>query len=341
MASSKVVKEGYLTKRGGFALWRGVCVRRLAFPPRPVPCLCSSLPLCARADAGPDADADADADAVQRCVVPRRGSLVVCGGRAGVPCLRVRAFAGARVPACARTGGASECDEAHRVNERRLRGKAQRRAPGTATRHMHTHHLLTRTTPPRNPKLTALVSGRNWKKRYFMLRADGTLTYHEKQGDEPKNTIKLGVKSQAAVLAELASEGGLFVEGPTHDPVYIKADSVQDAGSWIKKINGVIAKLSEAEALRRKNDLGAFSSVRGGALLGGRKSHTRKGRGGVKKKSEAQMVPLPSDGMYKIGPDKDAKDCFVHWKTKEYFADEKTFKDGGKALGRVDISLVV
>ena len=41
----------------------------------------------------------------------------------------------------------------------------------------------------------AMKSGRNWKKRYFVLRASGVISYCDKAGDPPKNEIQLTAES--------------------------------------------------------------------------------------------------------------------------------------------------
>jgi hypothetical protein len=82
----------------------------------------------------------------------------------------------------------------------------------------------------------AIKSGRNWKRRYFTLFADGALAYKqtESPADQTKRTVQLGSNSRAMVLKELSSEGGIFIEGPTHESLYLKAESMKEAKQWIQ-----------------------------------------------------------------------------------------------------------
>ena len=49
-------------------------------------------------------------------------------------------------------------------------------------------------------KKLAIKSGRNWKKRYFTLRKDGSLTYKERKDDtKPKGEITLSSESDVRV----------------------------------------------------------------------------------------------------------------------------------------------
>jgi len=181
----------------------------------------------------------------------------------------------------------------------------------------------------------AIVSGRNWKRRYFVLLVDGTLQYRkDKDDDVVKNSINLSTKSRALVLKELASEGGIYVEGPTHDPLFLKAESTRDAKDWIKKINDLIKHLNDAEDKNRKNNLEVFSKKGGGSRVGG---------GSVRNGGKEKRTPPPPEGgwVMRIGAGKLAKDVFVDANTWMYFADKTAFDKGAKALGKADIASLV
>ena len=181
----------------------------------------------------------------------------------------------------------------------------------------------------------AIVSGRNWKRRYFVLLADGTLQYRkDKDDDVVKNSINLSTKSRALVLKELASEGGIYVEGPTHDPLFLKAESTRDAKDWIKKINDLIKHLGEAEDKNRKNNLEVFSKKGGGSRVGG---------GSVRNGGKEKRTPPPPEGgwVMRIGAGKAAKDVFVDANTWMYFGDKAAFDKGAKALGKADLASLV
>jgi len=181
----------------------------------------------------------------------------------------------------------------------------------------------------------AIVSGRNWKKRYFVLLADGTLLYRkEKDDDAVKNSIQLSTKSRALVLKELASEGGIYIEGPSHDPLYLKAESTREAKDWIKKINDLVKHLADAEDKNRKNQLEAFSRRAGAGRAGG---------GSVRTGGKEKRTPPPPEGgwVMRVGAGKTAKDVFVDANTWMYYPDKAAFDKGTKALGKADISLLV
>jgi hypothetical protein len=180
----------------------------------------------------------------------------------------------------------------------------------------------------------AIVSGRNWKKRYFVLLSDGTLQYKKAPQDEDiKNSVVLSTKSKALVLKELAAEGGIYIEGPTHDPLFLKAESTRDAKDWIKKINDLVKHLAEHEDKTRKNHLEVFS----------KKASSRAGGGSVRTGAKEKRTPAPPLGGWemRIGAGKTAKDVFVDANTWMYYADHAAFDKGAKALGKADLASLV
>lgn len=83
----------------------------------------------------------------------------------------------------------------------------------------------------------AMKSGKNWKKRYFVLRSNGELSYSEKKGTAVKRTIQITRQTNIAALKELEGEGGISVTGPGHQPLYLQADSEEVAEGWIQAMN--------------------------------------------------------------------------------------------------------
>lgn len=182
----------------------------------------------------------------------------------------------------------------------------------------------------------AIVSGRNWKKRYFILLSDGTLMYKAtKEDDVVKNSIQLSSKSRALVLKELASEGGIYIEGPTHDPLFLKAESLRDAKDWIKKTTDVCKGLADQESANRKNNLEVFNK-KGGAAA-------RAGGGTLRSGGKEKRTPPPPEGgwVMRIGHGKQAFDGFVDANTWTYYKNKASFDKGEKAMGKADLTLLV
>ena len=209
--------------------------------------------------------------------------------------------------------------------------------------------------------MAQIVSGRNWKRRYFVLMSDGQLMYRNDKDEPTKKSIQLTSKSKAMVLKELMSEGGIYIEGPTHDPLYLKAESTKEAKEWIKTTNDLIKQLSALESEKRNNHLEVFAkgkaaketmgmSVRGfgsqGASVRGIGSMGPSSRGigsttrvGAKEK----RTPPPPEGgwLMRVGDGKTAKDVFVDANTWMYYADKKSFDKGGKVIGKAELSNLV
>jgi hypothetical protein len=199
-----------------------------------------------------------------------------------------------------------------------------------------------------------IVSGRNWKRRYFILMSDGQLLYKNDKDEPVKNTVQLTSKSKAMVLKELMSEGGIYVEGPTHDPLYLKAESTKEAKEWIKCVNDLIKQLAVNEAKQRNNTLEVFAkanktkdSAMGksmrtlGSLGSGASSRTlgSSTRAGAKEK----RTPPPPEGgwVMRIGDGKVAKDVFVDANTWMYYADKASFDKNGKVIGKAELASLV
>jgi len=175
--------------------------------------------------------------------------------------------------------------------------------------------------------------------------SDGQLLYKHDKDEPVKNTVQLTSKSKAMVLKELMSEGGIYVEGPTHDPLYLKAESTKEAKEWIKTVNDLIKQLAIHEAKQRNNTLEVFAKSGGkarnlGSAVGGSSrvlgSSTRAGA------KEKRTVPPPDGGWtMRVGDGKNAKDVFVDANTWMYYADKTSFDKGGKVIGKADIASLV
>ena len=182
--------------------------------------------------------------------------------------------------------------------------------------------------------------------------SDGQLLYKNDKEEPVKNTVQLTAKSKAMVLKELMSEGGIYVEGPTHDPLYLKAESTKEAKEWIKCVNDLIKQLAVVEAKQRNNTLEVFAktnktvkdspmgkSVR--TLGSGASSRTlgSSTRAGAKEK----RTPPPPEGGWtmRVGDGKNAKDVFVDANTWMYYADKTAFDKGGKVIGKADLASLV
>jgi len=194
----------------------------------------------------------------------------------------------------------------------------------------------------------AIVSGRNWKRRYFVIYSDGQIAYKIKPEDPSKKSLQLSGKSNALVLKELAGEGGFCIEGPTHDALFLKAESVQEAKVWIKKVNDVAKMLLTAESQKRNNTLDVFARGGGKAAPAGKGSGVLGGvsgrslgshRAGAKEK---RTLPPPEGGWpMRVGEGKTAKDVFVDANTWMYYADKSEFDKGGKVLGKADLAALI
>ena len=181
--------------------------------------------------------------------------------------------------------------------------------------------------------------------------SDGQLLYKNDKDEPIKNTVQLTSKSKAMVLKELMSEGGIYVEGPTHDPLYLKAESTKEAKEWIKTVNDLIKQLAVNEAKHRNNTLEVFAKANKGAkdpmgksmrnLGSGASSRTlgSSTRAGAKEKRTA---PPPEGGwLMRVGDGKTAKDVFVDANTWMYYADKASFDKGGKVIGKAELASLV
>jgi hypothetical protein len=207
----------------------------------------------------------------------------------------------------------------------------------------------------------AIVSGRNWKRRYFLLYSDGELAYRNNEHDSgAKKSITLTSKSKAMVLKELMSEGGVYVEGPTHDPLYLKAESMKEAKEWIRVLNEVITLLGTKEAHSRKANLDVFNKPTkqpgGGREFGsvvnklvsttaGIGSTRNLGSGSLGSGSatragakEKRTPPPPEGGwLMRVGDMKTAKDVFVDANTWMYYENKEAYEKGGKVIGKAEL----
>lgn len=201
----------------------------------------------------------------------------------------------------------------------------------------------------------AVVSGRNWKRRYFVLYSDGLLSYKKDNSvDTVKKSIQLGAKSKAMVLKELSSEGGIYVEGPTHDSLYLKAESTQEAKQWIQILNDLIQKLALHDATKRNNTLEVFAKSNkqqqvtvadatnsrnlGSQTVGVSTRNLGSSPGVRAGAKEKRTVPPPEGGWtMRVG----AKDVFVDANTWMCYADKQAYETSGKVLGKADLAGLV
>ncbi|KAH9258652.1 hypothetical protein BASA81_003154 [Batrachochytrium salamandrivorans] len=201
----------------------------------------------------------------------------------------------------------------------------------------------------------AVVSGRNWKRRYFVLYSDGLLSYKKDNTvDTVKKSIQLGAKSKAMVLKELSSEGGVYVEGPTHDALYLKADSMKEAKQWIQVLNDLTGQLQLSDATKRNNTLEVFaksnkqdaqtmlqSSRNLGSQTTGQSTRNLGSqnagmlRVGVKEK----RTPPPPEGGWEMRVGN--KDVFVDANTWMFYADKTSYLKSGKVLGKAELASLV
>jgi len=171
--------------------------------------------------------------------------------------------------------------------------------------------------------------------------------------DEPvKNSVQLTSKSKAMVLKELMSEGGIYVEGPTHDPLYLKAESTKEAKEWIKCLNDLIKQLGLIEAKQRNNTLEIFAKsnkttkdAMGKSMrnLGSGSGSTRNLGSMTRAGAKEKRTPPPPEGGWtmRIGDGKNAKDVFVDANTWMYYADKASFDASGKVIGKADLASLV
>ncbi|GBG26991.1 Unconventional myosin-X [Hondaea fermentalgiana] len=90
-------------------------------------------------------------------------------------------------------------------------------------------------------KKRAMQSGKNWKRRYFMLTTDGELQFCEKKGSPIKGSIQITKHTSISVLRELGEEGGICITGPDHEPMYLQAESQEVAEGWIQAMEVIKA----------------------------------------------------------------------------------------------------
>ena len=180
---------------------------------------------------------------------------------------------------------------------------------------------------------------------------DGQLLYKNDKDEPVKKSVQLTSKSKAMVLKELMNEGGIYIEGPTHDPLYLKAESIKEAKEWIKNVNDLIKQLAVNEAKQRNNTLEVFAkanktkdtskSFRLGSMGSGVSSRALGSatRAGAKEK----RTPAPPEGgwVMRIGDGKTAKDVFVDAHTWMYYADKASFDKNGKVIGKAELASLV
>lgn len=161
--------------------------------------------------------------------------------------------------------------------------------------------------------------------------SDGQLLYKKDKDEAVKNSVQLTSKSKALVLKELMSEGGIYIEGPTHDPLFLKAESTKDAKEWIKIINDLIKKLSVQEAKNRNNTLDVFAK--------GKKDVASPRALGSRAGAKEKKTHIPADGgwVMRIGEGKTAKDVFVDAANWMYYANKNEYDKGGKVMGKADL----
>lgn len=197
----------------------------------------------------------------------------------------------------------------------------------------------------------AMKSGRNWKKRYFVLTVDGVIEYGDKQGDAPKNRLQLSPNSTVSILpeSELGGDTGFVVSSPGHNPLYLKVKKSErdTAEDWLAAIAKVIKKLGggkstnvgDYEAYARMNS--TLQRQQSGSNLRRRNKtleRTRKkGTDGDEKKDE----DMPEGFKMKIGKTKGAPDYFVSAKTWEYYNSAEDCKQGKPPLGKAMLALLV
>lgn len=180
--------------------------------------------------------------------------------------------------------------------------------------------------------------------------SDGLLHYRNDKDEPNKKSLQLTSKSKAMVLKELMSEGGIYIEGPTHDPLYLKAESTKEAKEWIKIVNDLIKQLSAVEAEKRNNTLEVFAKGGGGIDPTGMGKSSRnigsqgtRTLGSTRAGAKEKRTPPPPEGgwLMRIGDGKNAKDVFVDANTWMYYADKKSFDKGGKVMGKAEIANLV
>lgn len=99
-------------------------------------------------------------------------------------------------------------------------------------------------------KKRAIKSGKNWKRRYFVLTDEGILQFSDRKGGPVKGSIQITQLTSISVLRELKHDGGICITGPDHSPLYLQAESREVAEGWIQAME--VIKAGGSNKLRAK-----------------------------------------------------------------------------------------
>ena len=99
----------------------------------------------------------------------------------------------------------------------------------------------------------AMKSGRNWKKRYFVLTSDGTMKYYEKKGGKkPKGVIHLSGNCTVGPCTE--EQYAFMVDG--EKKLVAKCESEFEMNDWIKAVKISCGIAVEEDSPKRNSGKG-------------------------------------------------------------------------------------
>lgn len=181
-------------------------------------------------------------------------------------------------------------------------------------------------TPLMSGYLSQLMKDKSsmWKKRYFVLLPDGTLSVADKKGSTPKQIFYLSNSSDLSDIpsGELKGEVGFYINVSAYQLVCVKSPKQGVISKWDSAVKDLLKRL---EASAKKRERLSVSDIYN--KMANAEKTSKKGR--------------VSGYNMKVGKKKDSVDCFVNANTFEYFTSEDDCKRGKKPLGKANISLLV
>lgn len=180
--------------------------------------------------------------------------------------------------------------------------------------------------PLRSGYLSQLTKNNSkmWKKRYFVLLPDGTLSIADKKGSPPKQVFYLSNNSDISDIppGEIKGDTGFYVNVSSYQLLCVKSGKKSEVEKWNEAVSGL---LKQFDAQAKKRERLSVSDIYAKMASAEKKNKKTRVRGYT----------------MKVGKSTDAQDYFVNANTFEYFLSEDDCKRGQAPVGKAQITYLV
>jgi len=145
-----------------------------------------------------------------------------------------------------------------------------------------------------------LAREKRWRRKYFLLDNEGYLNQMDRKGDARRVQIPITPNTQVGALKASGQDGGISLTGPTHEPLYLRAETGLVAEGWIRAFNimkngGSSTDMDRAERAKEETLRSAYAKKN---AIGGTLERKKKGpkKTTLERKRQAAQEVLKSQG---------------------------------------------